>query len=155
MAMKHTSFKDMNCSLAQSLEIVGDRWSLLIVRDTAFGIRRFDDIQKSLGIARNILTQRLSKLTNEGILVRARGKAGRMEYQLTDKGWDLQPLLLSLFQWGEKYQPHPEGERMCFVDSTSGNPIQPMAVRSSDGRLLKSADVWAKRGPGLNKEIVQ
>ena len=153
--MKHTSFKDMNCSLAQSLEIVGDRWSLLIVRDTAFGIRRFDDIQKSLGIARNILTKRLSKLTNEGVLVKARGKAGRMEYQLTDKGWDLQPLLLSLFQWGEKYQPHPEGERMCFVDSTSGNPIQPMAVRSSDGRLLKSADVWAKRGPGLNKEIVR
>jgi DNA-binding HxlR family transcriptional regulator len=153
--MKHTSFKDMNCSLAQSLEIVGERWSLLIIRDTAFGIRRFDHIQQSLGIARNILTQRLSKLTNEGILVKARGKAGRMEYQLTDKGWDLQPLLLSLFQWGEKYQPHPEGERMCFVDSTSGNPIQPMAVRSSDGRLLKSADVWAKRGPGLNKEIVQ
>ena len=153
--MKHTSFKDMNCSLAQSLETVGERWSLLIIRDTAFGIRRFDHIQQSLGIARNILTQRLSKLTNEGILVKARGKAGRMEYQLTDKGWDLQPLLLSLFQWGEKYQPHPEGERMCFVDSTSGNPIQPMAVRSSDGRLLKSADVWAKRGPGLNKEIVQ
>ena len=153
--MKHTSFKDMNCSLAQSLEIVGERWSLLIIRDTAFGIRRFDHIQQSLGIARNILTQRLSKLTNEGILVKARGKAGRMEYQLTDKGWDLQPLLLSLFQWGEKYQPHPEGERMCFVDSTSGNPIQPMAVRSSDGRLLKSADVWAKRGPGWNKEIVQ
>ena len=153
--MKHTSFKDMNCSLAQSLEIVGERWSLLIIRDTAFGIRRFDHIQQSLGIARNILTQRLSKLTNEGILVKARGKAGRMEYQLTDKGWDLQPLLLSLFQWGEKYQPHPEGERMCFVDSTSGNPIQPMAVRSSDGRLLKSADVWAKRGPGLDKEIVQ
>ena len=153
--MKHTSFKDMNCSLAQSLEIVGERWSLLIIRDTAFGIRRFDDIQKSLGIARNILTQRLNKLTNEGILVKARGKAGRMEYQLTDKGWDLQPLLLSLFQWGEKYQPHPKGERMCFVDRTSGNPIQPMAVRSSDGRLLKSADVWAKRGPGLNKEIVR
>jgi DNA-binding HxlR family transcriptional regulator len=153
--MKHTSFKDMNCSLAQSLEIVGERWSLLIIRDTAFGIRRFDHIQQSLGIARNILTQRLSKLTNEGILVKARGKAGRMEYQLTDKGWDLQPLLLSLFQWGEKYQPHPEGERMCFVDRTSGNPIQPMAVRSSDGRLLKSADVWAKRGPGLNKEIVR
>ena len=107
--MKHTSFKDMNCSLAQSLEIVGERWSLLIIRDTAFGIRRFDDIQKSLGIARNILTQRLNKLTNEGILVKARGKAGRMEYQLTDKGWDLQPLLLSLFQWGEKHQPHPEG----------------------------------------------
>ena len=153
--MKHTSFKDMNCSLAQSLEIVGERWSLLIIRDTAFGIRRFDDIQKRLGIARNILTQRLSKLTNEGILVKARGKAGRMEYQLTDKGWDLQPLLLSLFQWGEKYQPHPKGERMYFVDRTSGNPIQPMAVRSSDGRLLKSADVWAKRGPGLNKEIVR
>ena len=153
--MKHTSFKDMNCSLAQSLEIVGERWSLLIIRDTAFGIRRFDHIQQSLGIARNILTQRLSKLTNEGILVKARGKAGRMEYQLTDKGWDLQPLLLSLFQWGEKYQPHPKGERMCFVDRTSGNPIQPMAVRSSDGRLLKSADVWAKRGPGLNKEIVR
>jgi DNA-binding HxlR family transcriptional regulator len=153
--MKYTSFKDMNCSLAQSLEIIGDRWSLLIIRDTAFGIRRFDDIQKSLGIARNILTQRLNKLANEGILTKARGKAGRMEYQLTDKGWDLQPLLLSLFQWGEKYQPHPDGERMCFVDRISGIAIQPMAARAQDGRLLNSKDVWAKRGPGVRKEIVQ
>ena len=153
--MKHTSFKDMNCSLAQSLEIVGERWSLLIIRDVAFGIRRFDDIQKNLGIARNILTQRLTRLTTEGILVKAPGKTGRMAYQLTDKGWDLQPLLLSLFQWGEKYQPHPDGERMGFVDRISGNAIQPLAVRSSDGQLLKPEDVWAKRGPGFNKEYVR
>lgn len=151
--MKHTSFKNMNCALAQSLEIVGERWSLLIIRDAAFGIRRFDDIQKNLGIARNILAQRLGKLANEGILEKTRGKRGRMEYRLTEKGWDLQPALLALFQWGEKYQPHPDGERMHFIDGASGNTIQPMTVRACDGQRLKPRDVWAKRGPSLSKEI--
>ena len=150
--MKYTSFEHMNCSLAQSLEIVGERWSLLIIRDAAFGIRRFDDFQKNLGIARNVLTKRLNRLTSEEILEKVPGKNGRMEYRLTDKGWDLQPVLLSLFDWGEMYRPHPAGERLYFVDRASGRPIQPMAVRSSDGRLLKPGEVWAKRGPGIQQE---
>ncbi len=153
--MKHTSFENMNCSLAQTLQIVGERWSLLIIRDASFGIHRFDEFQKSLGIARNVLTNRLKQLTVEGILEKIPGPKGRMEYRLTAKGWDLQPTLLSLTQWGDKYMPHAEGKRLIFVDRKSGRAIQRMAVRSFDGRLLKPREIRARRGPGLSKEQVK
>jgi DNA-binding HxlR family transcriptional regulator len=150
--MKHKSFENMNCSLAQSMEIVGERWSLLIIRDVSFGIRRFDDIQKSLGIARNVLTNRLNRLTEEGILKKTPVESGRMEYRLTDKGWDLQPVLLSLTHWGDKYKPHPDGKRLTFVDREFGKPIQRMAVHAADGRLLKPKEIRARLGPALKKD---
>ncbi len=149
--MKHTSFENMNCSLAQSLEIVGERWSLLIIRDAAFGLRRFDDFQKSLGIARNVLATRLNRLTDEGILEKVPIEKGRSEYHLTEKGWDLQPVLLSLTHWGDKYKPHAAGKRLVFVDRQTGKPIQRMAVHSADGRKLKPKQIKAKRGPALKQ----
>ena len=153
--MKYTSFEHMNCSMAQALDIVGERWSLLIIRDAAFGIRRFDDFQKNLGIARNILTKRLKRLTSEGILRKTMGRSGRMEYRLTEKGWDLQPIMLALFDWGEKYKPHPSGKRLYFVDRETGQRIAPMAVRSSIGQLLGPGEVWAKRGTGTHQVITE
>ena len=147
--MKHKSFEDMNCSLAQSLEVIGERWTLLIIRDASFGIRRFDDFQKSLGIARNVLTLRLNRLVDEAILEKVQGDSGRYEYLLTSKGWDLQPVLLSMTHWGDKYKPHPSGKRLTFVDRVNGKPIQRMAVRAADGRLLKPKEIRAKRGPAL------
>jgi DNA-binding HxlR family transcriptional regulator len=150
--MKHTSFENMNCSLAQTLEIVGERWSLLIIRDVALGLRRFDDFQKSLGIARNVLTTRLNRLTDEGILEKVPGEHSRFEYRLTDRGWGLQPVLLSLTHWGDKYKPHPDGKRLVFVDRETGKPIQRMSVRSADGRLLKPKQIRARRGPALKKK---
>lgn len=147
--MKLKSFEHMNCSLAQTLEVVGERWTLLVLRDAFFGARRFEQFQSSLGIARNILSVRLRRLVEEEILAKRPTGGGRFEYVLTDKGLDLQPALLALTQWGDKYKPHPRGKRLEFVDRTTGRPIAPMAVRASDGKVLKPREIRAKTGPAL------
>src|SRR3954451_4902391 len=101
--MQRTSFEDMNCSVAQCLEVVGEWWSLLSVRDAFLGVRRFDDFQARLGISRNILTQRLTTLVDHGVLERAlyQYNAPRSAYGLTDKGRDLWPVLTAIRQWGD------------------------------------------------------
>src|SRR6201997_2336161 len=102
--VRRASFEQLNCSVAQTLEVVGDWWSLMIVRDIFFGVTRFDDIQRRLGIARNTLTDRLDWLCRHGVLTRApHGDGGkRFEYRLTDTGRDLQPVLLAMMAWGDK-----------------------------------------------------
>jgi DNA-binding HxlR family transcriptional regulator len=103
--MLKRDYEGQNCSIARTLEIVGERWSLLIVRDAFLGLRRFDQFQESLGIARNVLTDRLNRLVEEGILERVRysERPERFEYRLTRKGRDLQIALVGLRQWGDKY----------------------------------------------------
>jgi DNA-binding HxlR family transcriptional regulator len=150
-AMKLKSFDHMNCALAQTLDVIGERWTLLVLRDAFFGAKRFEQFQKSLGIARNILTARLNRLVDEGILEKRPAEAGRFEYVLTEKGLALQPVLLAMTHWGDKYKPNPHGKRIVFVDRESGRPIQPMSVRAADGRVLAPREVKAKPGPGLRK----
>jgi DNA-binding HxlR family transcriptional regulator len=98
-------YEGQNCSIARALEVVGERWTLLIIRDAVLGLRRFDQFQKSLGIARNVLTDRLNRLVEEGILDRVRysERPERYEYRLTNKGRDLAVTLAGLRQWGDKY----------------------------------------------------
>jgi DNA-binding HxlR family transcriptional regulator len=98
-------YEDQNCSIARALEIVGERWTLLIVRDAFLGLSRFDEFQESLGIARNVLTDRLNRLVDEGILERTRynERPPRYEYRLTAKGEELRLALAGLRQWGDKY----------------------------------------------------
>jgi DNA-binding HxlR family transcriptional regulator len=146
--MKLKTFEHMNCSLAQAVDVIGDRWTLLILRDAFFGARRFEQLQKNLGIARNILTMRLNKLVDEGILEKRPAEAGRFEYVLTDKGLDLQPALIALTHWGDKHRPNPKGKRVLFVDRETGKPIQTMSVRAADGRELKPREIRGKPGPG-------
>jgi DNA-binding HxlR family transcriptional regulator len=146
--MKLKSFDHMNCSLAQTLEVIGERWTLLILRDAFFGRKRFEEFQKSLGIARNILTSRLNRLVDEGILEKRPVDAGRFEYVLTPKGLELQPVLLSMTHWGDRHKPHAKGKRVVFVERATGEPIAPMAVRSADGRVLGPRDIKALPGPG-------
>lgn len=152
LAMKLKSFDHMNCSLAQTLEVIGERWTLLILRDAFFGSKRFEAFQTNLGIARNILTTRLNRLVEEGILEKRPIEGGRHEYLLTDKGWDLQPILLSMTHWGDKYKAHPLGKRLVFVERATGKPIAPMAVRAADGRVLGPRDIKSKRGPALQTD---
>lgn len=149
--MKLKSFDHMNCSLAQTLDVIGERWTLLVLRDAFFGAKRFEEFQKSLGIARNILAARLSRLVDEGILEKRPVESGRSEYVLTEKGLDLQPVLLAMTHWGDRHKPHPRGKRVVFVDRASGKPIQPMAVRAADGRVLKAREVKARPGPALKR----
>ena len=141
----------MNCSLAQTLGVIGERWTLLIVRDAFFGIRRFDQFQRDLGIARNILAIRLSRLVDEGILERRPTDDSRHEYVLTDKGLDLHPVLLAMIHWGDRYEPNPQGDRVVCVERATGTPIAPMAVRSHDGRPRGPGDRKAVPGPGLQR----
>src|SRR6478672_1167773 len=102
---ERTSYKDYACSIAQTLEIVGEWWTLLIVRDAFFGVRRFDDFVERLGISRNILTDRLDKLVDAGVLARRPydEARGRNDYVLTDKGRALWPVLTALRQWGDEW----------------------------------------------------
>jgi DNA-binding HxlR family transcriptional regulator len=143
--MKLKSFADMNCSLAQTLEVIGERWTLLILRDAFFGAKRFEQFQKSLGVARNILSARLKSLVDEGILEKRAIDGGRFEYLLTDKGLDLQPVLLSMTHWGDRYKPASNGGgRPVFIERATGEPIAKMAVHAGDGRVLNPRDIKAR-----------
>ncbi|HKI73123.1 MAG TPA: helix-turn-helix domain-containing protein [Pseudomonadales bacterium] len=149
--MKLKSFDHLNCSLAATLSVIGEHWTLLIIRDVFFGGRRFDEFQKSLGIARNVLSDRLKKLVEAGILEKSDG-SGHPRYRLTEKGLALQPVLISMTHWGDTYMPHPDGKRVTFVDRRDGKPIKKMAIYAADGRKLKPKDIKAKPGPALANE---
>ena len=142
--MKYKSFDHMDCSLAQTLEVIGERWTLLILRDAFFGACRFNQFERSLGVSKNILTARLNRLVDEGIFAKRRcGNSAHMEYCLTDKGLDLQPVLLAMTHWGDKHKPRAGGARLTFVERTTGRPVQTMSIRSSDGRSLRPREIRA------------
>ena len=103
--MLKRDYEGQNCSIARALEVVGERWTLLIVRDASGGSRRFDEFQESLGISRNVLAERLGRLVEEGVLRRVlyQERPARYEYQLTEKGRDLHLALAGLRQWGDRY----------------------------------------------------
>jgi len=143
----------MNCSLAQTLNIIGERWTLLILRDAFFGAKRFGQFERSLGIAKNILSARLNALIDEGIMERRESTEGaHPEYVLTKQGLDLQPVLLSMTHWGDRYRPNPNGDRLIFVERESGKPIRRMGMTSEDGRALQPRDIRAVAGPALDEE---
>lgn len=142
-----------HCSIAAALEAVGERWSFLILRGAFNGLRHFEEFQTNLGIARNILSNRLGRLVEHGILRRDPDPADRRKvtYRLTDKGRDLLPVLLSLRQWGERWiSGHPSNP--VLVDRYTRKPIAPMIVQSADGRELGIRDMeWVDR-EDLNRE---
>lgn len=144
------------CVIARTMDVLGEQWTMLIVRDAFFGVRNFDDFQKGLGIARNVLATRLAKLVEEGILSRRVSESDRrkVEYKLTAKGRDLFPLIVALSQWGSKHLCRP-GEEVPFaiVDRESGQPVGPVEVRAADGRPLTPFDTTVAAGPGLTDEI--
>src|SRR6478736_9619537 len=135
--MQHKSFGNMQCPIARSLERVGERWSVLILRDAFHGLTRFDQFQKSLDIAPNILTRRLKSLVEGGLLERRRysDHPPRDEYLLTERGRDFRPVIWSLLAWGNKHLA-PEGPSVQLVDSKTGAPADPILVDRTSGRPL-------------------
>ena len=103
------TYEDQNCSIARSLEVLGDRWTILIMRDAFMRVRRFEDFQRNLGVARNVLTDRLGRLVEEGILERVpyQDRPARFEYRLTEKGIDLWPVMIALLRWGDRHYSAP------------------------------------------------
>ena len=135
------------CGITAALEVVGERWSFLILRGAFNGLRHFEEFQTNLGIARNILSNRLGRLVEHGILRRDPDPADRRKvtYRLTDKGRDLLPVLLSLRQWGERWiSGHPSNP--VLVDRYTRQPIAPIIVQAADGRPLSLRDMeWVDR----------
>ena len=144
-AMTHTLAQDLEqCALPAALEAMGERWSFLILRGALSGIRHFEEFQSTLGIARNILANRLARLVENGILVRQPMLCDRrkVEYRLTEKGQDLAPAMIALRQWGEKWG---NGPAFCQVlaDKRDRQPIRPMTIIAHDGRPMELSDlVW-------------
>ena len=135
------------CSIAAALEAVGERWSFLILRASFNGLHHFEEFQSTLGIARNILSNRLGRLVENGILERMPDPSDRrkVSYQLTDKGLDLLPVLISLRQWGEKWVSGKPSNPV-LVDRYTRQPIEPMSVRSAEGRALSLDELeWIDR----------
>lgn len=156
LTMKYKSFDHMNCSLAQTLDILGERWTLLILRDAFFGVRRFGHFQRNLGIAKNILSTRLNRLVEEGILEKCDlPECAHAEYRLTPAGRDLQPILLAMVHWGDRHRPNPQGARLIFVDRESGRPIRPMSAVSAEGRPLAAEEVRAVPGPAADSAVLE
>ena len=145
--MRRTSLNDADCPVARALDAVGDWWSLLIVRDAMFGLRRFGEFQKSLGMAKNILTVRLRGLVAAGILeaVPANDGGAHKDYLLTQKGRDLVPVLVALRQWGETHQFPDSACRIELLDRERGEPVRPLELRAADGRLLGGADTMIRQ----------
>lgn len=147
--MKYKSYEHMNCSVAQALTVIGERWALLIIRDAMFGAKRFVQFERSLGISRNVLTARLNMLVEQGLMEKRPATGTKHpEYVLTQAGRDLEPVLLAITDWGDKYRPNPAGARLIFQDRETGVPIQPIHAVTEDGRPLKPGDVTAVLGPG-------
>jgi len=142
----------MNCSVAQCLEVVGEWWSLLIVRDAFLGVTRFDDFQSRLGISRNILNQRLTHLVETGILKRVpyEDHPPRSEYRLTDKGRDLWQVVTAMRQWGDRWAA-PAGPPLKMRHNSCGHLVQAVSVCSHCGERLDLHSVTAVPGPGARE----
>ena len=153
--VERKSFAAMHCSVAQCLEVVGEWWSMLIVRDASLGVRRFDQFQQRLGISRNILQQRLGRLVEEGVLERVSYSEHppRSEYHLTARGRDLWPVLTAMRQWGDKYAA-PEGPPLRVVHTPCGHVADAVMVCSACGGKISHRDVRALSGPGDRDGLV-
>jgi DNA-binding HxlR family transcriptional regulator len=145
-------YPGLDDSVAKALEVIGERWSLLIVRTVMHGNRRFGEMQESLGIARNVLSARLQRLVEEEILERRAYQEGppRYEYFLTQKGLDLWPALIALLNWGDRYSPDPDGPRRLIVHKECGGTVSERGICESCGMVLTARD--AKQVPGRGAE---
>lgn len=152
--MQHKRFDTMECPIARSLERVGEWWTILILRDALLGMTRFDEFQKSLGIAPNILTRRLCAMVEAGLFERRRYSEHppRDEYLLTPRGRDFSPVLLALLAWGNKHFA-PEGESVLLVDACTGLPAAPAMYDEISGRPITMRDFQFRPGPAANERI--
>lgn len=152
--MQRTSFAAMSCPIARGLERVGEWWSILILRDAFAGMTRFDEFQKSLGIAPAMLTRRLNGLVEAGLLERHRYslRPPRDEYRLTPRGVDFHPVLVAMLQWGNRHFA-PEGESILIVERATGRPVEAMLADRATGRPLMTAEYELAPGPAASESL--
>ncbi len=143
--MRRSSFAGMECSIARTLEVVGEWWTLLVLREAFRGVRRFDEMQASLGVARNILTARLRTLEAHGIVERRRyqDRPPRFEYRLTGKGRDLYPVLVALMQWGDRYAVGVDGPPVLLIHTGCDHDANPVLTCGQCGEPVTARDIRA------------
>jgi DNA-binding HxlR family transcriptional regulator len=151
--MPYRPFTEQNCSIARALELVGERWTLLVMRDVLMGRRRFAEIKRSLGVAPNILSDRLQQLVEHGLLERRpiEGHAESHEYVPTPKGRDVSPILTSLLQWGDAYAA-PAGPPRVQVHIACGHDAHPQLHCSHCGEVVERGQMQSRPGPGATPE---
>ena len=149
--MRWNEIGDETCSIARALSVVGDRWTLLILKEAFMRTRRFKDFQIRLGAARNVVADRLQKLVAEGVLERVRyqQKPERYEYRLTEKGLDLYPVILGLLAWGDRWLDEGQGRPLEIVHRSCGSVMHGVAVCSECGETVDAHDVQPRLGPAL------
>jgi DNA-binding HxlR family transcriptional regulator len=142
------NYDGQDCSLARALEVVGERWTMLVLRDCFFGVRRFTDLQAHLDIPRAVLTERLGRLVDDGVLDRTEYRRGRHEYRLTERGLELWPVLFALSQWGERHRA-PNGRRRIFTHAACGADLEPAGLCPACGTVPPPGDIDMVPGPGM------
>jgi DNA-binding HxlR family transcriptional regulator len=150
--MLGNDYKDQQCSIARTLELVGERWTVLVLRDVFLGVRRFEALQRDLGIARNVLAARLERLVAEGVLEKTpyQERPVRYEYRLTEKGKDLWPVMVELQQWGDRHAAPQEGPPVVVRHRGCGGTLGERRVCTRCGEPLELGDVRAELGPGAH-----
>jgi DNA-binding HxlR family transcriptional regulator len=152
--MERTDFGSMACPIARSLEHVGESWSILILRDCYYGFTRFDEFQKSLDIAPNMLTRRLNSLVEAGLLERRLycERPPRHEYVLTESGRAFRPVMLAMLGWGNKYFA-PEGESLILVDRATGQRADPVLIDRVTGKEINDVNHVTEAGPAATDKV--
>jgi DNA-binding HxlR family transcriptional regulator len=144
-----------NCTIGRTLDVIGDKWSLLVLREVFQGIRRFDQLTVRTAIPRQMLTDRLDRLVADGLLRREPyqepGQRRRHEYRLTDKGIDLYPVLLAMQQWGDRYLADPDGSPITFVHRDCDEPVDLVLRCGAGHELVSNRDVGGRPGPGARR----
>ncbi len=139
--MRWADYDSRICSVARTVEVLGDRWTMLVLRDIFNGVRRFDDLSRHLGVARDVLTKRLAALVGEGLVARVPyrepGARTRYEYRLTPAGYDLRPVLLALMEWGDVYRSGGAGPPVRLYHEECGTPVH-VQVRCEEGHEIGS-----------------
>ncbi|WP_339080998.1 helix-turn-helix domain-containing protein [Pseudomonas sp. TMP9] len=154
--MRWEDLEQQPCSLSRTLSVVGDRWTLLVLRESFLGIRRFDAFEKRLGITRHVLADRLKKLVEAGVLdkVAYQQRPPREEYRLTAKGFDLYPAVLALVNWGDRHMSGAEGAPIRHIHRGCGKAMHGVLVCSECGEPLQARDVALEEAPALKGQLL-
>jgi DNA-binding HxlR family transcriptional regulator len=152
--MRWEELDQQPCSLARALAVIGDKWTLLVLRDCFLGVRRFDEFERRLGITRHLLAGRLKKLVEHGVLTKVayQQRPLREEYRLTEKGLDLHPTILALVSWGDRHMADERGAPVLHVHKGCGKVMHPVTVCSECGDGVGARDVRGEAGIGWAKD---
>ena len=145
---------DQNCSIARALEVVGERWTILVLREVSLGFHRFEEMQRHLAIATNVLTDRLQTLVERGVLKKVpTERPDRFEYRFTRKGASLSPVITSLMRWGDEWEA-PDGPPRVIVHTACDHDTLPVSTCAHCGEELRPDEIRTRPGPGATPEQV-